>query len=310
MSLDRHGDELPTVSIALATYNGARFLRQQLDSLDAQELLPKELVVTDDASSDATADIVARFAETARFPVYFHRNETRLGWRANFFRAMSLCKGDTIALCDQDDVWYPTKLKVMAGVLADPEVLLAHHGADLIDEDGQRRGVMQQAFRESTTRAQSRHSNWPNPFGLTMVFRRRLLRYVDLWADPACFYAPDKPFPHDQWLFNFAINLGTVKMDRNASRRLPAARRQRGRLVREFVQDERARLRSDRREGRRRVADPSAIRSCFRPCQCPRRNGRSEKTDCSSGTSFATRRAHDDASSAAHQSRCTGESRR
>ena len=100
----------PRISIAMATYNGSKYLREQLDSLAAQTLPPCELVVTDDGSTDDTLGILDRFRRRAPFPVHLHRNEQRLGYRDNFLKAAQLCSGELIAFCDQDDVWMPDKL--------------------------------------------------------------------------------------------------------------------------------------------------------------------------------------------------------
>lgn len=99
------------LSIALCTYNGSAFLREQLDSFLAQSTMPDELVVCDDGSTDATLDILEQFSARAPFPVRVHRNVSNLGVRANFVQATGLCSGDFIALADQDDVWLPDKLE-------------------------------------------------------------------------------------------------------------------------------------------------------------------------------------------------------
>lgn len=101
----------PVISIAMATYNGARFIEEQLQSLAGQSRAPDEIVVTDDGSTDDTLAIVARFAERAPFPVRIHRNSKRLGYSANFAAALSLCQGDVQFLCDQDDIWFETKIE-------------------------------------------------------------------------------------------------------------------------------------------------------------------------------------------------------
>ena len=122
------------VSVALCTYQGERFLAEQLDSIASQTLSPVEIVVCDDGSTDGTADIVAGFAESVPFPVRFHVNGTRLGVAGNFSRAISLCEGSVIALADQDDVWVPTKLEHLVATLDDrPEVGAAFSDADLVD---------------------------------------------------------------------------------------------------------------------------------------------------------------------------------
>ena len=105
----------PTISIALAAYNGARYVREQLDSFAAQRRLPDELVVCDDASTDGTAEQVECFAKGAPFEVRLERNPRTLTTTPNFEKAISLCRGDLIFLSDQDDVWLPEKLDEMAG---------------------------------------------------------------------------------------------------------------------------------------------------------------------------------------------------
>lgn len=102
------------ISIALCTCNGARFLAPQLDSLTSQSRLPYELVVCDDASEDDTYSLLQAFASRSPFPVHLYRNPQRLGIGANFEQAVRLCKGNIIALCDQDDVWLPNKLAMFA----------------------------------------------------------------------------------------------------------------------------------------------------------------------------------------------------
>jgi glycosyltransferase involved in cell wall biosynthesis len=99
-----------TQSVALCTYNGSRFLRDQLASIAAQTRIPDELVVCDDGSTDSTAQIVADFARRAPFPVHWHTNATPMGSTKNFEKAISLCDGNIISLSDQDDVWLPDRL--------------------------------------------------------------------------------------------------------------------------------------------------------------------------------------------------------
>jgi glycosyltransferase involved in cell wall biosynthesis len=116
----------PRISIAMATYNGAGYLPAQLASLAVQSALPSELVVTDDGSTDATAQIIEDFARFAAFPVKLFRNQTRLMFRDNFLRAAELCTGELIAFCDQDDVWHPDKLLRCAKEFAAPAVADCH----------------------------------------------------------------------------------------------------------------------------------------------------------------------------------------
>jgi glycosyltransferase involved in cell wall biosynthesis len=129
-----------TISVALCTYNAAAYLGEQLGSIAAQTRLPDELVVCDDGSSDETAAIVRRFAATAPLEVRLEINPRNLGSAANFGKAVSLCRGELIALADQDDVWLPGKLQRLLSVLADnPRAGFAFSDAVMVDH--QRRAL-------------------------------------------------------------------------------------------------------------------------------------------------------------------------
>jgi len=124
------------ISIALCTYNGEKFLGEQLDSILGQSLLPDELVICDDGSVDSTLEILEAFRSRAAFPVRIHRNGANLGSTKNFEQAISLCSGEVIALCDQDDVWKPHKLERLAATLEEhPAAGYAFSDAELVDEN-------------------------------------------------------------------------------------------------------------------------------------------------------------------------------
>jgi glycosyltransferase involved in cell wall biosynthesis len=125
-----------TLSIALCTYNGAQYLPEQLDSIAAQTRPPDELVVCDDGSADGTLQIIERFAERVPFPVHLHVSEHNLGSTKNFERAIGLCRGNIIALADQDDVWRPEKLaRIMAAFTDNPRAGLVFSDAEMVDEN-------------------------------------------------------------------------------------------------------------------------------------------------------------------------------
>jgi len=138
-----------SVSVVMATYNGARFLELQLGSIAAQTRLPDELVVTDDQSSDETVEIVERFASRAPFEVRVERNPERLGFAGNFLHAARVSRGDVIAWSDQDDVWMPEKLAVCAREFeSDDEVVLAVHASRFGDWRRNGRPVVRAATGE------------------------------------------------------------------------------------------------------------------------------------------------------------------
>jgi glycosyltransferase involved in cell wall biosynthesis len=124
-----------TFSVAMCTYNGAAFVAEQLESVAGQTRPPDELVVCDDRSTDATRDIVEGFAARAPFPVRLFVNEENLGSTRNFGRAVALCAGQLVALCDQDDAWLPEKLeRLEARFAARPSVGFVFTDAELADE--------------------------------------------------------------------------------------------------------------------------------------------------------------------------------
>jgi glycosyltransferase involved in cell wall biosynthesis len=126
------------ISVALCTYNGERFLPQQLASIQQQTRLPDEVVVCDDRSTDRTVELVRAFAASVSFPVRVIVNERNLGSSANFAQAIELCAGNLVALSDQDDIWYPIRLERSEQELTEhPEAGLVFSDGDIIDDRDQ-----------------------------------------------------------------------------------------------------------------------------------------------------------------------------
>ena len=98
------------VSVAIATYNGAKYLREQLDSLYTQTRIPDEVVVSDDNSSDGTIKILEEYKQ--RYGLIYSINSKSLGVNKNFEKAIRACSGDYIIICDQDDIWFPRKIEL------------------------------------------------------------------------------------------------------------------------------------------------------------------------------------------------------
>ncbi|GHS91039.1 hypothetical protein FACS1894203_1080 [Bacteroidia bacterium] len=97
------------ISVAITTYNGECYLREQLESIYMQTLAPSEVIVVDDCSTDDTQNILREYQQL--YGLKYYVNEQNLGVNKNFEKAISLCSGDYIALSDQDDVWMPYKLE-------------------------------------------------------------------------------------------------------------------------------------------------------------------------------------------------------
>ena len=198
------------ISIAMATYNGAPYVAEQLKSFAAQTVLPDELVVTDDNSTDATLAIIADFAATSPFPIRIEKNDAQLGYRGNFMKAASLCHGDLIAFSDQDDVWMPRKLEQCLAAFEDEDVLLTYHNVTVVDGALQPIGGIQgRNPPQAINRAQSLDP-WLHGLGFTLVFSRYLMSFDALWPGSSDFLPVHQREAHDQWYFFLASSLGTI----------------------------------------------------------------------------------------------------
>jgi glycosyltransferase involved in cell wall biosynthesis len=125
------------ISVAMCTFNGGKYLNQQLDSILNQTLLPHELVICDDCSTDDTLHVLRDFATNAPFNVKIIKNPKNLGYVKNFEQAISHCRTDLIAMCDQDDIWLPDKLKDVEAIFSrHPDVGLVLHNFQHIDGSG------------------------------------------------------------------------------------------------------------------------------------------------------------------------------
>lgn len=168
----RQMDNRPLViSAVMATCNGARFLPQQLASIARQTRLPDELIVGDDASTDATRDIIRAFAESnPKIDVRLHENPTRLGSTVNFDATVRRARGEILVFSDQDDEWLPHRIERLAAALEiDPQASYAFSDGILIDETG--RAVGGSLF--STVDFGARERRWFSAGGGLRVLMRR-----------------------------------------------------------------------------------------------------------------------------------------
>jgi hypothetical protein len=126
----------PPVGIVLCTCNGSAHLRAQLDSLAGQTWRPDELVVSDDASTDDSVELVQAFAPRIAARVSVQRQTRRLGPARNFSEALALARSDVVLPCDQDDLWHPHKVeRIVALFEQTPAAHVLQHDAALIGPD-------------------------------------------------------------------------------------------------------------------------------------------------------------------------------
>ena len=196
---------MKAISIAMTTFNGEKYIAEQLDSLAKQTMQPAELVLCDDGSSDRTLTIVREFAATVPFPVKIVQNETRLGFGDNFLKAASLTSGDLVAFCDQDDVWLPHKLARCAAEFENPETLLCVHTAELWNGKD-RSGLRIPDYRKRVNLPPRSLYPMQGTFGFAMVVRRDLFEVAEIsprWSHMGS---------HDQWAWMVASVLGRVSL--------------------------------------------------------------------------------------------------
>jgi Glycosyl transferase family 2 len=127
-----------SVSVAVATYNGQRYLAEQLQSMAAQTRVPDEIVFGDDGSADGTEAIVQAFAAAhPHITVRWHRNVCNLGSSANFEAIVRRCTGDVVVFSDQDDIWLPQRIeRLLAAMDGKQKCLGAFSNGLLMDGDG------------------------------------------------------------------------------------------------------------------------------------------------------------------------------
>jgi len=207
-----------SISVALCTHNGARFIVEQVRSICLQTLPPSEIVLSDDASTDdgveiAQAALEACLRERPGLAIDLHviRNLPALRVTKNFEQAVRACRGDLIALSDQDDVWHPERLaRMVAEFERRPDLLLLHTDARLVD--GALKSLGQSLFH--AIEVKSFELAWIHGgrafdvflrrnlvTGATTLFRRSLL-------DQALDFP--KEWLHDEWLGIVASAVGRV----------------------------------------------------------------------------------------------------
>lgn len=186
----------------MATFDGARFIDEQLESLATQTRPPDQLVVSDDASSDDTCERIERFATDAPFEVHLVRNTERGRTTINFERAIGRCDRDILFFADQDDVWRPTKIdRMVAHFDAHPETGGLFCNGGVVDDDRRPLGY-------DLWRAQGFHAGeqrMVHSGDAALVFMRHVVAAGNTFAFRGRYLPLVLPFPrlrsvHDAWV--------------------------------------------------------------------------------------------------------------
>ena len=187
----------PLVSIALATYNGEKYIEQQLESLFNLDYKNLEIVVSDDHSTDATMKILNKYKD--RIKIFQNKKK---GLNSNFENAIRHCHGEFIALCDQDDIWQPNKIDVLLEHIDDFDLVFS--GLSVINKNGEYydNKYMHIAYEKSRVDAYHFHDfiRENNVLGCTTLIRTSFLKkYMEI---------PTDVIYHDWWFVLQAIKNG------------------------------------------------------------------------------------------------------
>ena len=178
------------ISVAMTTYNGAAFLKEQMDSIYSQLSDRDEIIISDDGSTDDTLQMLRSYQNGS---VSVHILEgPKAGIKKNVENALSHCSGEYIFLADQDDIWFPEKADCILQCFSDENINLVVHDSIVFSEDIQN-PVMDSFFAFRKAKAGIFKNIWRNSYiGCCMAFRRRLLGQI--------LPIPAKIEMHDQWI--------------------------------------------------------------------------------------------------------------
>jgi glycosyltransferase involved in cell wall biosynthesis len=195
--------KIPLVSIAMATYNGANYISHQIRSIVQQSYQNLEIIITDDASTDSTPAVLEDFRN--KHPnIKIFSNQANLGITATFEHSIRNCRGDYIAISDQDDIWEPDKISLLLNAIGSEDAI--YSDSELVDKNGQSKNIL----ISSLVNLKSFYSGIPFLMGIclpghTLLLQGDFARYI-------------LPFPrsimYDRWIsFCAAANNGIKYLD-------------------------------------------------------------------------------------------------
>jgi glycosyltransferase involved in cell wall biosynthesis len=190
----------PLVSIALATYNGERYIKEFLISINEQDYPAIEIIISDDSSLDKTCEIIDSFI--CKYPIKLIKNQKNIGHLRNFEKSLSMCNGTYIALADQDDIWYPNKISLMINEIGSYSMI--YSDAKLIDEYGDDISDSYSKYSAKITYISSFAQLCMNGIvtGCTSLFKADILK--------TALPFPSGKYVHDRWLSACAYLLNGI----------------------------------------------------------------------------------------------------
>ena len=190
MKNDSHNE--PLVSVALTTFNGKYFIKEQVDSILAQTYQNFEIVISDDGSDAETISILDTYSSSDS-RITWSRSPLARGFVFNAQNAISLCKGEIIFLCDQDDIWFPNKIEEHLKAYQDPSVQWVYNRFVITDAENNPVGYMEDRLPDYFRYKNMLENAWGSCIGAAQTsYRTNILKSVM----PIPSYAP----AHDSWI--------------------------------------------------------------------------------------------------------------
>lgn len=170
------------ISVVIATYNGEKYIRQQLDSILNQTVKADEILICDDVSKDSTMEILKEY-ERKNANIVVWQNAKNLGYAQNFWNLLNKASNEYIVLSDQDDIWHPNKLEEITKVLDNnANILSLNTGFSFIDSDGNAMKNYKMLKHKNSGNVNKvtfeSFVNSPRYLGMAMAIRKELLGLV------------------------------------------------------------------------------------------------------------------------------------
>lgn len=191
------------ISLVMTTYNGLKYISEQLDSIRTQTLLPDEVLIYDDRSTDGTYEYVQKYIDKYDLHTWnVYKNKENKGYSLNFSDAIEAAKGDLIFLCDQDDIWHADKIEKMSAVMQkNKQIALLASNVHPFYMGKNPQKVYYKKLKGDLIKI-NRRGSWIKPLrpGCTMCFRKELMEhYHEIWF---------AKYPHDCLLWGLSVLQG------------------------------------------------------------------------------------------------------
>ena len=192
---------IENITVAIATYNGERYIEKQLESIFNQSKQVDRVVICDDESTDNTINIINRLINKG-LPINLYKNQKKLGYGLNFMKCINLCDSNFIFLSDQDDIWFNNKVELMMSFIKkNPKNLCWMHDCVITNENldslipSKLENIKKFGFNENSF-----------VMGACMVISKDTKKYIFPYPEDLSHCG------HDDWISNVTRSTGNLKI--------------------------------------------------------------------------------------------------